>query len=99
MFFKHAENDHDEITKLKELLAKEFEVKDLGILRHFLDIYFSKFWILKSSKRIFVSQRKYVLNLLQEMSVLGCKPANAAINPHHNLRKIVKSNAVDICQH
>lgn len=98
MFFKHAENDHDEITKLKELLAKEFEVKDLGILRHFLDIYFSKFWILKSSKRIFISQRKYVLDLLQEMSVLGCKPANTAIDPHHNLRKIVKSNAIDIGQ-
>ena len=108
MFFKHTgeekifilivyvndiivtENDRDEIRRLKEMLAKEFEIKDLGILRYFLGIE-----VTRSSKGIFVSQRKYVLNLLQETSMLGCKPAYTPIYLNHNLITIVESYVID----
>ena len=52
----------------KSFIAWEFEIKDLGVLTHFLGIKFEK-----SKKEIFVTQRKYVLNLLSETGLDGCK--------------------------
>lgn len=43
------------------MLAHEFEVKDLGELKYFLAME-----IARSKAGIVVSQRKYVLDLLQE---------------------------------
>ena len=42
-------NDTVEIGKLKTYLAKEFEIKDLGTLRYFLDIE-----VARSKEGIFV---------------------------------------------
>ena len=46
-------------SSLQEYLAKEFEMKDLGTLKYFLGIEVSR-----SSKGIFLFQRKYSLDLL-----------------------------------
>ena len=46
-----------ELERLKNFLAKEFEIKDLGTSRCFLKIEF-----VKSKEGIFVPQRKYTLN-------------------------------------
>ena len=54
---------------LKKNLSKEFEVKDLGQLRYFLGIE-----IVRNPKGIILSQRKYVLDLLSETGMLGCRP-------------------------
>ena len=62
-------NDMTEIMNLKRYLAKEFEIKDFGDLRYFLGIE-----IAKSKNGIFIFQRKYVLDLLMETGILGCKP-------------------------
>ena len=70
-------NDFDEIRRLKRMLAEEFEIKDLGKLRYFLEIE-----VARSSKGIFLSQRKYVLDLLQEAGMLGCKPSDTPIDPN-----------------
>ncbi|KAL6335116.1 hypothetical protein AAG906_027176 [Vitis piasezkii] len=51
---------------LKKFLAREFEIKDLGALRYFFGMEFARF-----KKGIFVSQRKYVLDLLKETGLLG----------------------------
>ena len=58
----------DEIIKLRELLATEFEINDLGPLRYFLGME-----VARSNKGIVISQRKYILDLLNETSMLGCK--------------------------
>jgi len=63
-------DDTSEIERLKKNLSKEFEVKDLGQLRYFLGIE-----IARSPKGIVLSQRKYVLDLLNETGMLGCRPA------------------------
>ena len=60
----------EEMERLKDFLSKEFEIKDLGYLRYFLGME-----IARSRHGIFVSQRKYVLDLLKETGMLGCKPA------------------------
>ncbi|XP_031247582.1 uncharacterized protein LOC116105275 [Pistacia vera] len=64
--------DHEEeISNLKKFLAKEFEINDLGNLKYFLGME-----ITQSKKGIVVSQRKYVLDLLKEISMLDCEPAD-----------------------
>jgi transposase InsO family protein len=73
-------DDHEEIAHLKKHLAQEFEVKDLGQLRYFLGIEVSR-----GPKGIFISQRKYVLDLLREVGMLGCRPASTPIEQNHRL--------------
>ena len=36
----------------------------------------------RSKKGIFISQRKYILNLLSEMGLLGCKVVKTPIEPN-----------------
>jgi len=73
-------DDEREIIRLKENLSKEFEVKDLGQLRYFLGIE-----IARNPKGIILSQRKYVLDLLSETGVLGCRPVSTPIDSNHKL--------------
>ncbi|XP_042503897.1 uncharacterized mitochondrial protein AtMg00810-like [Macadamia integrifolia] len=73
-------DDLAEISHLKRYLSEEFEIKDLGQLRYFLGIE-----VARSSRGIYLSQRKYVLNLLSETSILGCKPANTPIEANGHL--------------
>ena len=71
-------DDVDEIKKLKERLGRAFEVKDLGPLRYFLGIQ-----IARSPKVIIISQRKYVLDLLAETGMLGCRSCGSPIDRNH----------------
>ena len=50
------------ITELKPLLSKEFDIKDLGKLRYFLGIE-----VASSDKGLFLTQRKYTLDLLRRL--------------------------------
>nr|KYP75551.1 hypothetical protein KK1_019741 [Cajanus cajan] len=59
---------------MKGLLAKEFEVKDLGQLKYFLGME-----VAQTKNGIYMSQRKYTLNLLQETNMFGCKATNTPI--------------------
>ena len=67
-----------EIKKLKRRLGRAFEVKDLGPLRYFLGIE-----IARSSKGIILSQRNYVLDLLANTWMLGCRPCGSPIDRNH----------------
>uniref|UniRef100_A0A8R7UAT4 Reverse transcriptase Ty1/copia-type domain-containing protein n=1 Tax=Triticum urartu TaxID=4572 RepID=A0A8R7UAT4_TRIUA len=73
-------DDSKEVAGLKHHLAQEFEVKDLGQLRYFLGIEVSR-----GSKGIFLSQRKYILDLLKETGMLGCRPVATPIKQNHRL--------------
>jgi hypothetical protein len=72
--------DVEEIKWLKEKLGKAFEIKDLGHLRYFLGIE-----IARSSKGIVLSQRKYVLDLLIETGMLGCRPCCSWVDKNHQI--------------
>jgi hypothetical protein len=52
-------NDEEGISELQRYLASEFEMKDRGGLKYFLGIK-----VYKSKMGIFLSQKKYVLDLL-----------------------------------
>ena len=60
----------EEFPRVKEFLAREFEIKDLG-----RDTYFLGMEVASSKQGIIVSQRKYVLDLLKETCMLECKSA------------------------
>lgn len=74
---------------LKAHIAREFEIKHLDPLRDFLRIEVGR-----SNKGIIISQRKYVFDLLQEASMLGCRLADAPIEVNHKLATDV-SDSVD----
>ena len=62
-------------------------MKDLGPLKYFLRMEVSR-----SSERIFLSQRKYALDLLQETGMSGCQPVNIPIEK--GLKLCVEPNQV-----
>ncbi|KAL5804478.1 hypothetical protein ACOSQ3_031278 [Xanthoceras sorbifolium] len=73
-------NDDLEMTNLQRHLATEFEMKDLGVLRYFLGIE-----VARSKHGIFLSQRKYVLDLLTETGMLASKPTDTPMDQNHKL--------------
>ena len=68
-------NDEIEMERLKRNLAADFEIKDLCPLKYFLGME-----VARSNKGIVVSQRKYVLDLLQETGMSGCKPTDTPMD-------------------
>jgi hypothetical protein len=73
-------DDEEEIVRLKECLGKAFEVKDLGRLKYFLGIE-----VARSAKGIALSQRKYTLDLLSDVGMLGCRAASTPIDQNHKV--------------
>jgi len=67
-------DDAEEISILQEQLSTKFEMKDLGGLKYFLRIK-----VARSRQGIFLSQRKYVLDLLTQVGLLECKPVDTHI--------------------
>ena len=55
-------------------------MKDLGRLKYFLGIE-----VPRSSRGIFISQKKYVLDLLAETRMLDCKPIETPMMMNHGL--------------
>ncbi|RVW34515.1 Retrovirus-related Pol polyprotein from transposon RE1 [Vitis vinifera] len=83
-------NDMEELQKLKKYLSEEFEVKDLGNLKYFLGME-----VARSRKGIVVSQRKYILDLLKETGMLGCKPIDTPMDSQKKLGIEKESTPVD----
>lgn len=83
-------DDDSEIDRLKKLLAKEFEVKDLGEAKYFLGME-----ITRSEHGISVCQRKYVLDLLGETGMLGCRAAETPMEPNLKVEASTPEELVD----
>ena len=68
-------SDSTGFADLKRYLGQHFQTKDLGTLRYFLGIE-----VARSSQGLYLSQRKYVLDLLSKTSLLGARPANTPMD-------------------
>ena len=77
-----TESDSKGISSLKSFLQSQFHTKDLGMLRYFLGIE-----VMRSKHEIFLSQRKYVLDLLSETGKLGVKPCSSPMVPGVHLTR------------
>ncbi|RVX05015.1 putative mitochondrial protein [Vitis vinifera] len=66
--------------KLKQHLFTHFQTKDLGKLKYFLGIEIAQF-----SSGVVLSQRKYALDILEEIDMLDCKPIDTPMDPNVKL--------------
>ena len=75
-------SDSKGISSLKSFLQSQFHTKGLGMLRYFLGIK-----VMRSKYEIFLSQRKYVFDLLSEMGKLGVRPCSSPMVPSIHLTR------------
>ena len=73
-------DDKQSIDDLKIYLQNSIRTKDLGKLRYFLGIE-----VARSKEGISLSQRKYVLDILEEIGLLGSKPVETPMDPNVKL--------------
>ena len=69
---------------------KEFEIKTLGRLKYFLGLE-----VAHSRQGIFISQQKYVIDLLKETSKTTCKLVSTPIDYTHRLGEADEDTAVN----
>ena len=70
-----TDSDQDDIQNLKQYLFSHFQTRDLGKLKYFLEIE-----IPQSNSGVIMSQRKYVLDILEELGMLDCKPVDTPMD-------------------
>ena len=73
-------SDNDGITQVKQLLCHHFQTKDLGKFRYFLGIAITQF-----KDGTVLSQRKYVMDILEEIGLLRAKPVKTPMDPNVKL--------------
>ena len=66
--------DEQLILSCKADLAKEFEMKDLGLFHYFLGL---EIW--QHSDGFFVSQGMYAREILEKFNMHGCKPIDTPL--------------------
>ncbi|XP_068662841.1 uncharacterized mitochondrial protein AtMg00810-like [Aristolochia californica] len=74
-------SDLSGIQEVKQNLSKDFQTKDLRLLKYFIGIE-----VLQSRHGIILSQRKYVVDLLKEIRMFGYKPAITPMEPNIKLQ-------------
>ncbi|RVX16317.1 Retrovirus-related Pol polyprotein from transposon RE1 [Vitis vinifera] len=84
--YKQSQEKHE----VKQRLTTEFEIKELGKLKYFLDIE-----VAYSTQGIFISQQKYVTDLLAETEKIGYKPVSTPLDPNHKLGEAKEEPVVD----
>jgi hypothetical protein len=70
---------------LKAKLEKKIEIKELGQFTYFIGIE-----VARGAKEIVLSHRKYVLDLLTETRMLGCKPVVSLIDMNAKINTDVR---------
>jgi len=73
-------SDHHGISQVKQHLYQHFQTKDLGKLRYFLGIE-----VAQSNTGIVISQRKYALDILEEMGLMNSKFVDTPMDPNVKL--------------
>ncbi|CAM8913862.1 unnamed protein product [Rhodiola kirilowii] len=68
------------IDDIKNYIHNKFQIKDLGVLKYFLGLE-----VARSPHDIFLNQRKYALELLQENNLTQCKPSRTPMDIKHKL--------------
>ena len=75
-------SSNEVVEEFKTYLSNCFHMKDLGKLKYFLGIE-----VARSQEGIFLSQRKYTLDILADVGYLGGRPVDFPIEQNHKLAK------------
>lgn len=75
-----AGNNSGACARFKKYLNDCFKLKDLGSLKYFLGIE-----VARNSQSLFLSQRKYTLDILSESGLSASKPALFPMEQNHGL--------------
>ncbi|XP_071695611.1 uncharacterized protein [Rutidosis leptorrhynchoides] len=67
-------NNKAEIDSVKHFLKSKFLIKDLGLLKYFLGIE-----VVQTNDAIYLSKRKYCMELINEFGLLASKPLSTPI--------------------
>jgi len=73
-------NNSEVCGKFKKCLHSCFKIKDLGPLKYFLGIE-----VARGPEGLFLCQRKYALQIIDECGLLGDKPAEFPMETNHKL--------------
>ena len=84
-------NNVKEIKDLEQHLTKNFDVKQLGPLKYFLGIEFAR-----SSEGILMTQKKYILELLEETKHINCHTNETPIEANHKLAILESDLKIEI---
>ncbi|RVX21522.1 Retrovirus-related Pol polyprotein from transposon RE1 [Vitis vinifera] len=87
-------DDAMEMDRLKKGLASKFKIKDLWSLRYFLGMKMAH-----SKKGMIVSLPKYILDLLRETGMSGCRPSNTLMDRNVKLEKKREGVPMDIARY
>ncbi|XP_047326610.1 uncharacterized mitochondrial protein AtMg00810-like [Impatiens glandulifera] len=69
------------VEEFKNQMMKEFEMTDLGLMKYFLGIQ-----VKQSPGRIFLSQEKYIEDLLKKFNMSQCKPLSTLMALNKNFQ-------------
>lgn len=76
-------NYAEELSNIKQILHSNFRIKDLTLLKYFLDLEGAH-----STRGISLCQQKYCLVLLTDVGLLGSRPSStpmdSSLKPNHN---------------
>ncbi|GKV48172.1 hypothetical protein SLEP1_g54998 [Rubroshorea leprosula] len=75
-------NDMVMFDKFKKSMMAEFEMSDLGLMHYYLGIEVNQ-----SAAGIFISQKKYVQDILDRFRMKNCNPVSTSIEPGLKLVK------------
>ena len=78
------------INDFKTTMKTEFEMTDLGLMKYFLGIE-----VKQSKKGIFISQSKYVFDVLKRFRMLNCKSAATPVATGTKLSRNDEGSGVD----
>ena len=71
-----------EVNKLKSLLSKEFDMKDLGATKKILGMEIHRD---RASRRLWLSQHSYVKRVLERFNMDDAKPLSTPLANHFRL--------------
>lgn len=83
-------NDTKEIQRTKDRLNELFSIKDLGNLKYFLGIE-----VARTAEGLVLNQRKYILDILNDCGLQGCRPSFFPIEQNTKLGKSETEPKVD----
>lgn len=74
-------SSHSLVCDFKSSMMKKFEMTDLGVLHYFLGLE-----VKQEEDGIFISQRKYAIDLLKRFNLLNCKTVATPMNVNEKLQ-------------